>query len=94
VPFVPILTALLVLAVVVMALVGLRLRGSLRRLSGVRGALRTDVADRTGMLRARSAALGVAVSDMRQNLRGHRPQVGAPRRIGSSVEREDHRRVH
>jgi hypothetical protein len=91
VPFVPILIALLVLAVFLMAVFGLRLRGSLRRLSTVRGALRDHVSDRSGMLRARSAALSVAVSDMRQYLRGHRPQVGAPRTIGTSVEREDHR---
>jgi hypothetical protein len=91
VPFVPILTGLLVVAVVVGALVGLRVRGSLRRFGMVRGVLREHVADRSGMLRARSAALGVAMSDLRQDLHGHRSWSGAPRTIESSVEREDHR---
>jgi hypothetical protein len=91
VPFVSILIGLLVLAVVIAVMVGMRLHGSLQRLSTTRGALRDKLTDRSGMFRARSAALNVAVSDLRQNLRGHRPRVGGPRTIGSSSEREDHR---
>jgi hypothetical protein len=91
VPFVPILIGLLVLAALILVLVGLRMRGSLLRFGSVREALSDHVTDRTGMLRARSAALGVAMSDLRQDLRGHRSVAGAPRTIGSVVEREDHR---
>jgi hypothetical protein len=91
VPFVPILTGLLVVAVVMLALVGLRVRGSLQRFGVVRGALRDHVADRSGMLRARSAALGVAVSDLRRDLVGQGSAESAARTIVSSVEREDHR---
>lgn len=90
-PFVLILIGLLVVAAIVIALVGVRLLGSVRRLSTVRGVLRANVADRSGMLRARTAALGIAVSDLRQDRMGRRPRVGTPRTIGTSVEREDHR---
>ncbi len=89
--FVPILIGLLVVVVIVAALVGVRLSGSVRRLSAARGTLRADVADRSGLLRARTAALKVAVSDSRQVPLGRRPRVGTPRTIGTSVEREDNR---
>jgi hypothetical protein len=91
VPFVPILIGLLALALIILGLVGLRVRGSVRRFRMARGSTRTLVADRSGLLRARSAALGVALSDLRQHPFGHRSPAGVPRTIGSSVEREDHR---
>jgi hypothetical protein len=91
VPFVPILIGLLALAVIILGLVGLRVRGSVRRFRMVRGATRTLFGDRSGLVRARSAALGVALSDLRQHPFGHMLPAGVPRSIGNSVEREDHR---
>ena len=91
-PFVPILIALLALGVVVLLAVGLRVRGSLRRFALVRGSWESYLADRTGLLRARSAALGVAVSEVGKHPDfGRRSRRSAPRTINGSVEREDHR---
>jgi hypothetical protein len=89
--FVGILIGLLVVGVLVLAMVGLRVRGSVRRFGEVQGAVQGLVADRTGMLRARSAALGVAMSDLRPPPFGNRSTVGAPRTIRNSKEREDNR---
>lgn len=91
VPFLPILIGLLALGLILLALVGLRTLGSVRRYRVVRGSTRSLVADRTGLLRARSAALGVAMSDLRQYPFGHVSPRVLPRTIVSSKEREDHR---
>jgi hypothetical protein len=89
--FVGILIGLLVVGVLVLTTVGLRVRGSVVRFGEVRGAMVGHVADRSGLLRARSAALGVAVSDLRPPPFGNRSSVGGPRTIGNSKEREDNR---
>jgi hypothetical protein len=92
VPFVPILIALLAVGVIVLAAVGLRVRGSLRRFALVRGSLDSYLTDRSGLLRARSAALGVALSEVGKLPDfGRRSVTTAPRTINGSVEREDHR---
>jgi hypothetical protein len=98
VPFVPIVIALVAVGLILLILVGLRLRGAIRKFGIVRRLLDQRIGDGTGMLRARRAALGVAVSDLRQTHRrptgpvlGHRSTTGAPRTIELSVEREDHR---
>lgn len=62
VPFLPILIGLLAVGLILLTLAGLRVRRSVRRYGQARRALDGYVADRGGMLRARSAALGVAVS--------------------------------
>jgi hypothetical protein len=67
VPFVPVLIGLLAVGLVLLASVGLRVRGSVRRFGQARRLLDGYVADRGGMLRARSAALGVAVSTSGQH---------------------------
>jgi len=91
VPFVPVLIGLLAVGVVLLVALGLRLRGSLRKFGMVRGWLADYLADRTGMLRARSAALGVAVTNLKQDQQRNRLTVAAPSTIRSSVEREDNR---
>ncbi|HEY1571639.1 MAG TPA: bacteriophage holin [Pseudonocardiaceae bacterium] len=74
-PFVPILIGLLAVGLVLLILVGLRIRGSVRRFGQARRALDGYVADRGGMVRARSAALGVAVST-----RGPHSELGIGRK--------------
>ncbi len=74
VPFVPILVGLLAVGLLLLVLVGLRVRGSLKRFGLVRGASDSYLADRAGLLKARSAALGVAVSERRQH-----PELGIGR---------------
>lgn len=91
VPFVPILAALLGVGLVLLIVVALRVRVSLRRFALVRGAFDSYVAERTGLLKARSAAIGVAVTDLRPPRIGYRSARSAPRTINGSVEREDHR---
>jgi hypothetical protein len=91
VPFLPILIGLLALGVVLLAALALRLRGSLRQFGVVRGWLRDYLSDRSGFLRARAAALDVAVTNLRQDLHRNRVVEVAPRTIDSVVEREDHR---
>lgn len=91
VPFVPVLIALLAVGLVLLVAVGLRVRVAVRRFDLVRGAFDSHVAERTGLLKARSAALGVAVTDLRPPRIGHRSVRSAPRTIDGSVEREDHR---
>ena len=90
-PFLPILIGLLAVGVILLAVFVLRLRGAVRRFGIVRRRLTERIGDEAGLLRARSAALGVAVSDLRQDPSGHRLAAGAPRTIELSVEREDHR---
>lgn len=65
VPFVPILSALVAVGLLVLLVVALRVRGSVRRFALVRGSWDSYLDNRTGLLRARSAALGVAISEMR-----------------------------
>jgi hypothetical protein len=65
VPFVPTVIALLLVGVLVLVFVAVRLAGALRRFGMVRRWLDDYLSDRTGMLRARSAALGVAVAELR-----------------------------
>jgi hypothetical protein len=64
VPFVPIVTGLIAIGLIVLALVGLRVVRSLRRFDQARGLSDRYLADHTGLLKARSAALGVALSDL------------------------------
>jgi hypothetical protein len=91
VPFVPILIGLLALGVVLLVVLALKLRGSLKRFGMVRGWLQDYLTDRSGFLRARSAALGIAVTNLRQDLHRNRLVETGPRTIDSVVEREDHR---
>ena len=89
--FVGILIGLLVVGLVVLAVVGLRVRGAVRRFGKVNGATRDHLGDRSGLLRARSAALGVAMSELRPPPFGNRSTAGVPRTIRNSKEREDNR---
>ena len=90
-PFVPILIAVLALGLIILSALGLRLRTSLRRFGMVRGWLDDYLTDRTGMLRARGAALGVAVANLKQDVHRNRLTAAGPRTIRDSVEREDNR---
>jgi hypothetical protein len=74
VPFVPILVGLLAVGLLLLVLIGLRVRGSVRRFGLVRGALDSYLADRAGLLKARSAALGVAFEERKQH-----PELGIGR---------------
>jgi hypothetical protein len=99
VPFVFTLVALLAVGVLLLVAIVVRVVGALRRFNQVRGWLDDYLTDRSGMLRARSAALGVAVADLKAEVlgRGATEQVdagsasGAAGTIGSSTERENHR---
>jgi hypothetical protein len=91
VPFVPILIGLLALGLVVLLALALKLRGSVRRFGMVRGWLEDYLTDRSGFLRARFAALGIAVTNLRQDLHRNTLVETGPRTIDSVVEREDHR---
>jgi hypothetical protein len=91
VPFVPVLIGLLAVGVALLVALGLRLRSSLRRFGMVRGWLADYLTDRTGMLRARYAALGVAVTTVKQHQHRNRLTTAAPRTIRGSVEQEDNR---
>lgn len=85
------LAGLLLFGVVVLVVLFVRLRGALRRFGMVRGWLEDYLDDRAGLLRARSAALGVALSDLRQGpIRNSQVGVGS-RTIDVTGEREDHR---
>ena len=90
-PFVPILVGLLVLGLVVFTLLMVRLRGAVRRFGMVRGWLEDYLTDRTGMLRARTAAVSVMASELRLGNREHGFVRLSPRTIDNSQEREDHR---
>lgn len=50
---------------IVLAFALVRLAGATKGVGRAAGALRSDVESRTGMLRARAAAVGVAVRDLR-----------------------------
>jgi hypothetical protein len=98
VPFVPIAIALVAVGLILLIVLVLRMRAAIAKFGIVRSLANQRIGDGTGMLRARSAALGVAVSDLRQDqesrtdpVLGHRLAAGAPRTIELSVEREDHR---
>jgi hypothetical protein len=91
VPFVPILIGLLALGAVILTLLGLRLRTSLRKFGMVRGWLADHVDDRAGMLRARSAALGVAMTNLKPVQHRNRSVEAGPRTINTSIELEDNR---
>jgi hypothetical protein len=66
VPYLVIIVPIIVVAIVLLLFMAIRLRGALRRFGMVRGWLNDQLADRGGMLRARSAALAVAVEDLRR----------------------------
>lgn len=91
VPYVPILAGTIALGMIIMLALGLRIRASLRRFARVRGWLDDYLTDRTGMLRARGAALGVGVAELKQGMQRHRLTAVGPRTIEMSVEREDNR---
>lgn len=81
------IAAPVIVGLIILLVVGIRLYRAFRRFGHVRGWL-TDYLDaRTGMLRARSAALTVAVGEFRRDGLGHE----RPRTIVSSLEREDDR---
>lgn len=81
------IAGLLVLGVLILAAVGIQLGRALRRFSMVRGWLGEYLAERTGRLEARSAALGVAFAEFRRDGLGR----DRPRTIEGSLERGDHR---
>ena len=56
----------IVAAIVLLLFIAIRLRTALRRFGMVRGWLNDQLTDRGGMLRARSAALAIAVEDLRR----------------------------
>ncbi|HEX4702203.1 MAG TPA: hypothetical protein VH352_08760 [Pseudonocardiaceae bacterium] len=85
------LSGLVALGLILLTALGLRLRASVVRFGAVRGWLTDYLTDRTGMLRARRAALGVAVTNLKLDLLRNGLAQSAPRTINSSVEREDHR---
>lgn len=67
-PYVPILAGTIALSLIILIAVGLRIRASLRRFARVRGWLDDYLADRSGMLRARGAALRVGVAELKQGM--------------------------
>jgi hypothetical protein len=81
------IAGLLVLGILILAAVGYQLTRSLRRFSMVRGWLGDYLTERTGRLRARRAALGVAIAELRRD----GPGQDHPRTIEGSRELEDHR---
>ncbi|MGM1059198.1 bacteriophage holin [Saccharothrix sp. Mg75] len=86
-PYLPTLL-LIALGVVVLVVVGVRVIGSLRRFRAASSLVGDRVGDGVGLLRARFAALGVAVAARRPD----RARQGEPR--VPSVDRgrqEDHR---
>lgn len=75
VPYLPILV-LIVLGVVVLVLTGFRVIGSLRRFRAASSLVGDRVGDGVGLLRARFAALGVAVAQRRpDHARQGKPRV-------------------
>ncbi|HEX4221584.1 MAG TPA: bacteriophage holin [Pseudonocardiaceae bacterium] len=65
-PYLVIFVPIVVVAIVLLLFMAIRLRGALRRFGMVRGWLNDQLTDRAGMLRARSAALAIAVEDLRR----------------------------
>lgn len=86
VPYLP--SALLVLAgLLLLVLVGVRLLRALRRFARVRGAVRARMTDRTGLLRARTAALQVAFAQRRARVPStNRDQPADPAWSGHSSD--------
>lgn len=66
-PYLLILGLIIAAAIVLLLFIAIRLRGALRRFGLVRGWLNDQLTDRAGMVRARSAALAVAVEDLRRS---------------------------
>jgi hypothetical protein len=66
VPYLLILGLIIAAAIALLLFIAIRLREALRRFGMVRGWLNDQLTDRAGMLRARSAALAVAVEDLRR----------------------------
>ena len=66
VPYLLILVLIVAVGIILLVFMAIRLRASLRRFGMVRGWLEDQLADRAGMLRARSAALAIAVEDLRR----------------------------
>jgi len=81
------IAGLLALGCLILVAVGIRLVRSLRGFSMVRGWLGDYIAERSGRLEARTAALGVAFAEFRRDGLGQ----GRPRTIEGSLERGDHR---
>ena len=91
VPYYLIAAAVALFGLLVLVFLAVKLRRALRRFGQVRGWLDEYLTDRTGLVRARTAALGIAVAELRAGDLGDSSGPGAPRTIGDSVEREDHR---
>jgi hypothetical protein len=89
--FVGLLSGLLALGLIILTALCLRLRTMVVRFGVVRAWLHDHLTDRTGMLRARRAALGVAVANLKLDLLRNGLVESPPRTINTSVEREDHR---
>jgi hypothetical protein len=66
VPYLLILVLIVAVGIILLVFMAIRLRASLRRFGMVRGWLEDQLTDRAGMLRARSAALAIAVEDLRR----------------------------
>jgi hypothetical protein len=90
VPYLPTIL-LIAFGLVLLVVLALRLRGAVRRFGMVRGWLDDYVKDRGGLLRARSAALRVAVDQRVDDWRGARPLKAAPRIVYSDDRQEAHR---
>lgn len=80
-PFLLIFVPIVAVAIVLLLFIAIRLRGALRRFGMVRSWLNDQLTDRGGMLRARSAALAVAIEDLR------RP--GATRDVSRIISNQD-----
>ncbi|HWC79261.1 MAG TPA: hypothetical protein VG756_04780 [Pseudonocardiaceae bacterium] len=78
---------LLVIAILVLAALGIMLARALRRFGMVRGWLEDFLTARFGLIRARRAALGIAIAEFRRDGLGR----DHPRTVKGSLEREDHR---
>ncbi|HEX3779160.1 MAG TPA: bacteriophage holin [Pseudonocardiaceae bacterium] len=65
-PYLLIVALIVAVGIVLFVFTAIRLRTSLRRFGMVRGWLEDQLTDRAGMLRARSAALAIAVEDLRR----------------------------
>jgi hypothetical protein len=81
------IAGLLAVGLLVLIVLAIRLRLALRRFGRVSGWLNDYVTSRSGMLRARSAALNVAFGELRRD--GFSNE--RPRTIVNSLEREDSR---
>jgi hypothetical protein len=66
VPYQLIVALIVAVGIILLLSMAIRLRAALRRFGMVRGWLADQLVDRGGMLRARSAALAIAVEDLRR----------------------------